>query len=58
MNQTSKDGKKLSFRPDCGPFGSNLGPKKMFYGFYLNYMLDIVASYHCMQFQERLMTQT
>ena len=27
-------------------------------GFYLYYMLDIVASYHCMQFQGKLMIQT
>ena len=29
-----------------------------FHGFYRYYMLDILASYHCMQFQGKLMNQT
>ena len=32
--------------------------QKNFRGFYLRQMLDIVASYHCMQFQGKLMNQT
>ena len=36
----------------------NLGTQIFFHGFYLYYMLDIVASYHCMQFQGRLTNQT
>ena len=32
--------------------------KFFFHGFYLYYMLDFVASYHCMQLQGRLMNQT
>ena len=35
-------------------FDPNLGPKNVFHGFHL----DIVASYHCMQFQGKLMIQT
>ena len=31
---------------------------KCFREFYLYYMLDIVASYYCMQFQGKLMNQT
>ena len=31
--------------------------QKNFRGFYLRQMLDIVASYHCMQFQGKLMNQ-
>ena len=50
--------KKHSFKTDFGPFGQNLGLKRFFHGFYLCYMLDIVASYHCMQFQGNLMKQT
>ena len=38
--------------------GLNLGPKIFFHEFYLYYMLDIVASYHCMQLQGKLMSQT
>ena len=49
MNQAWENGKKTSFGSDFGPFGSNLDPQKFFYGFYF-YMLDIVASYDCMQF--------
>ena len=39
-------------------FGPNLGPKNVFRRFYLYWILDIVASYHCEQFQEKLMIQT
>ena len=39
--------KKPSFRPDFDP---NLGFKNFYHIFYLYYMLDIVASYHCEQF--------
>ena len=39
------------------PFGPDL-VLKMFFWFYVYWMLDIVASYHCMQFQGQLMNQT
>ena len=58
MNQTWENGKKTSFGPDFGPFGLNLGPKNFFCGCYLYYMLHIVGSYYCMQFQWKLMNQT
>ena len=58
MNQTWENGKKPSFGTDFGPFGPNLGTKIFFHEFYLYYMLDIVASYHCMQFQVKLINQT
>ena len=38
-------------------FGPNFIPQ-YFCGFYLDEMLCIVASYHCMQFQGKLMNQT
>ena len=57
MNQAWENGKKPSFGTDFGPFGPNLDPPNFFYGFYF-YMLDIVASYDCMQFQGKLMNQT
>ena len=56
MNQTWENGKKPSFKPDFGPFGPNLGPKTFFRGFHLYWMLYIAASYHCMQFQGKLMS--
>ena len=34
------------------------GPKAFFPGFYLYQVLDISASYHCIQFQGKLMSQT
>ena len=58
MNQTRENGKKPSFRTNFGPFGPNLGPKNFFHRLYLYYMLEIVASYHCMKFQGKLMNQT
>ena len=36
----------------------NLGPQFFFHGLYLYYMLDIVASYQCMQFQGKLTKHT
>ena len=50
MSQTWEKGKKSSFRP-------KFGPKFFFCGFYLYCMLDIVASYHCMQLQGKLTNQ-
>ena len=47
-NQTRENSKKPSLGTNISPFGPNLGPKIFFRGFYLYYMLDIVASYHCM----------
>ena len=46
--------KKLNFGPDFGSCGSNLDPKIFFCKFYFYQLLDIVASYHCMQFQGKL----
>ena len=53
-----KMAKKTSFRPNFSPFSTNLSPPKIFCEFYIYYMLNIVATYHCMQFQGKLMNQT
>ena len=55
MNQTKKKiDKKTNFGPNFGP---NLGPS--FFGkSYLYLQLDIVPSYHAMQFKGKLMNQT
>ena len=58
MNQTWENGKKPSFGTDFGPFGPNVDPRNFYHGIYLYYMLEVVASYHCMQFQGKLMNQT
>ena len=59
MKQTWENGKKNpKFWPDFGPFCQKLGLQIFFQEFYLYYMLDIVASFHYMQFQGKLMNQT
>ena len=50
--------KTPNFRPDFGLFGPNMGPSIFFGGFYLYQMLNIVASYHRIQFKGKLMIQT
>ena len=57
MNEASENWKKI-FGLDFDPFDQNLAPKYFFCGFYLCQMLDIVASYHRIQFQEKLVIQT
>ena len=57
MNQTWQNGKKPSFKTKFGLLGPNLGSKLFFHEFYLYYVLDIVARYHSMQFQGKLMNQ-
>ena len=57
INQTWENGKKPSFGPDLAPW-AKIWIQKLFRGFYLYYILDIVASYLCMQFQEKLMNRT
>ena len=58
MSQTWENDKEPSFEPDFDLFGPNLGPQNFFHGLYLYNMLDIVPSYHCMQFQGKLQNQT
>ena len=52
MNQTwkKKKGKKTSF-------WATFAPKKFFNEFYLYFLLDIIASYHCIQFSEKLINK-
>ena len=49
-NKTWENGKKPSFRPNFDPFDPNLGFKNFYDRFYLYYLLDIIASYHCEEF--------
>ena len=58
MDQTWENGKNLVLDPTLAPLAQIWVPKTFFHGFYLYKMLQIVASYHCMQFQEKLMNQT
>ena len=50
--------KNLILDSDFGRFDPSLGPKIFLHGFYFYYYLDIFASYHCMQFQGKLINQT
>ena len=50
--------KKANFRSNFGLFSQNLISKKFFCGFYLYQMLYIVISYHCVQFQGKLVKQS
>ena len=58
MKQTWENGKKPNFGLNFDLFGAKFGPQKYFHGFYPYYMLYIVVSYHCMQYQGKLMHQT
>ena len=58
MNQTWENDKNLILGLVLACFGPNLFPENFFPGFYLYLMLDIVASYQCMQFQGKLMNRT
>ena len=58
MNQTWENGQKSSFGPILAHFDPNLVPKNISCGFYLYQMLRIVPSYHCAQFQEKLIHKT
>ena len=49
---------KPSVKTEFGPFSPNLGPKKFSCGFYHHSILDNAASYHCRQFQGKLINQT
>ena len=57
ITRLEKMAKKTNFGADFGLFGPNLDPKN-FHWFYLFQMLDIVASYHRIQCQEKLLFQT
>ena len=58
MKQTWENGKNLVLGLILACFGPNLVPKICFGVFYLLQILEIVASYHCMLFQGKLMNLT
>ena len=57
MNQIWENDKKPSLGTHFGLFDPNLGYQMFFHRFKSYGMLDIVASYHCMQFAGKLMNQ-
>ena len=63
MKQTWENCKKPSFKPDFGPFGPNLGPNFIYLFFFfskiwLRQSLDIIVSYHHVQYQKKIMIQS
>ena len=56
-NQTSEKWQKTKFRTRFWLVWPKFEPQNFFCGFYLHQMSDIAASYHCMQFQRKLMIQ-
>ena len=64
-NQTWENGKKPSFWPDFGPFDPNFGCQIFFFFFFfffseiwLGQSLDIMFSYHHVQYQKKLTLQS
>ena len=58
MVQTQEIGEKLHFGPYLGPLdpnsGRHFGPSKI----WLRQLLDIIISYHQVQYQKKLMIQS
>ena len=55
MNQTQQNSKKHSFGPNFGRFHLNLGQENLFVTFTSTSSLNIVLTYHHMQFKGKLM---
>ena len=55
LNKTWENGTKPSFGPDFGPSDPNSGRKKIFFSkIWLRQSLDIIVSYHHVQYQKKL----
>ena len=59
MNQTWENNKKPSFGADFCPFRPNLGHQFFFFSkIWLHQSVDIMVSYHHVQYQKKLMIQS
>ena len=58
MNQTQENGKNLVSGKILAHLAQIWSQKIFFHRFYLKQILKVVASYHCMQFQEKIINQT
>ena len=58
MSQNWENSKKPSFWPHFGPFGQNLGRQIFFSKIWLRQSLDVMVSYHHVQYQKKLMIQS
>ena len=58
MNQTWENGKTSSFGSGFVPFGPNLGCQFFFSKIWLPQSLDVMVSYHHVQYQKKIMIQS
>ena len=58
MIQTQENGEKPHFGLDLGPLGPNSGGESFISKIWLHQSLDIMVSYHHVQYQEKLMIQS
>ena len=58
INQIWENSQKSSFAPDFGPFDPNLGHQFLFSKIWLRLSLDVMVSYHHVQYQKKLMVQS
>ena len=58
MTQTQENGEKPRFGPDLGTLGPNSGRQFFFLKIWLLQSLDIMASYHHVKYQKKLMIQS
>ena len=59
MNQIWENGKKNSFGPNFDPFWPKFGPPNSFFiKIWCGHSLDIIVSYHHVQYQKKLMIQS
>ena len=58
MIKNQENGKKLCFRSDLGSLRPNLGRQVYFSKIWLRQTLDIMVSYHHLQYQKKLMIQS
>ena len=58
MNETWENDKETSFGPDFNPFGPNSGRQIFFSKTWLCQSLDIMVSYHHVQYQIKKMIQS
>ena len=57
MIKTQENGEKPHFGPNLGPLGPNWG-RRNFFKIWLRQSLDIMVSYHHVQYQKKLMIQS
>ena len=57
MHQTRENGEKPNFGPDLGPLDLNSG-RQFFSKVWLCQSLDIMVSYHHVQYQKKIMIQS